>query len=198
MLIKIVVILKHHELHLHSLRDADLLVHQRTFCLYIIVHRCPQRVECLCVTDIFQIKHKILAPADLRIHPDPEAVYEIAPVKLVPQHSIVIICRIFHHKRREFLSVDHLVRLDVPFSGYHIPNDAVKIGNHHITAMFLCRPDHKLCRIRRQPVITVHKLEIRSLCPFYSLISRIRHPGIFFVDHHHTLIRLRIRITDRA
>ena len=64
--------------------------------------------------------------------------------------------------------------------------------------MFLCRPDHKLCRIRRQPVITVHKLEICSLCPFNSLISRVWNPGIFFVDHHHTLIRLRIRITDRA
>ena len=76
--------------------------------------------------------------------------------------------------------------------------DAVKIGDHHITAVFLCRSDHKLCRIRRQPVITVHKLEICSLCPFNSLISRIRNPGIFFVDHHHTLIRLRIRITDLA
>ena len=29
-----------------------------------------------------QIEHEILTPADLRIHPDPEAVYEIAPVQL--------------------------------------------------------------------------------------------------------------------
>ena len=109
MLIKVVVVLKHHKLHFHSLRDADLLVHQRTFCLYIIIHRCPQRIECLCIADILQIEHKILTPADLRIHPDPEAVYEIAPVQLIPQHSIVIIRRILHHKRREFLPVDHAV-----------------------------------------------------------------------------------------
>ncbi len=62
--------------------------------------------------------------------------------------------------------------LSVVSSGRIVCN-AVKIGDHHITAMFLCRSDHKLCRIRRQPVITVHKLEICSLCPFNSLISRV-------------------------
>ena len=173
MLEEVVVALEHREFHLHRPREADLLIHQRTLRLHIIVDRRPQRIERRRIAHILEIKQKILAPAELRIHPDPVRLHKRAPVQLIPQHPIVVVRRVLHHEANERFTPDHLVRVDIPLLRHHLSDDTIEIRDHHVAARLLGRPHHQLRRIRRQPVITVHKLEICSLCPFNSLISRV-------------------------
>ena len=196
MLEEVVVALEHRELHLHRPREADLLIYQRTLRFHIIVDRRPQRIKRRRIAHILQIKQEILAPADLRIHPDPVRLHDLVPVEFVPQHSIVVVCRILHHEAHERLAPDHLVRVDVTLPRHHLPDDTIEIRDHQIAARLLGRPHHELRRVRRQPVITVHELQKRPPRPRDRLVPRIRHPRILLMHDHHARIRPRIPVAD--
>ena len=196
MLEEVVVALEHREFHLHRPREADLLIHQRTLRLHIIVDRRPQRIERRRIAHILEIKQKILAPAELRIHPDPVRLYKRAPVQLIPQHPIVVVRRVLHHEANERFTPDHLVRVDIPLPRHHLSDDTIEIRDHHVAARLLGRPHHQLRRIRRQPVITVHELQKRTPRPRDRLVSRIRHPRILLMHDHHARIRPRISVAD--
>ena len=196
MLEEVVVALEHREFHLHRPREADLLIHQRTLRLHIIVDRRPQRIERRRIAHILEIKQKILAPAELRIHPDPVRLHKRAPEQLIPQHPIVVVRRVLHHEANERFTPDHLVRVDIPLLRHHLSDDTIEIRDHHVAARLLGRPHHQLRRIRRQPVITVHELQKRTPRPRDRLVSRIRHPRILLMHDHHARIRPRISVAD--
>ena len=68
MFVEVIVVLKYIQLHFHSLRDINALTGKRAFPLHIIINGRMQGIEYFRIADIFQIEHKILTPADIRIH----------------------------------------------------------------------------------------------------------------------------------
>ena len=183
MFVKIVVILKNHQFHLDGLADAHSLSGKRALPLHVIINRRPQGVKPFRVPDVFQVKHEVLAPADLHIHPKTVLLHQVAPIQLVPQNTVIKICGIFHHTGGKFLLRQHPVLLDVAFVRNPLSHHPVEIRNDQIAVLLLSRTHQKPGGIRRQPVVAVYKLQIFSPCQAHGPVSRIRHAGILLVNH---------------
>ena len=196
MLIKIIIILKYHKLHFNRFRNIHALTCQRTLCLYIIIDRYLKCIKNIGVSDIFQIKHKVLTPADIRVHAKVIFFHNITAKQLIPQHTIIEISRIFHHMCGKFLLSQNTVILNIPLVRDTLPNNTVKIRDNHVTMIIFGSLHQKIRRIRRNPVITVQKLEISSPCMVQSHISGIRDPAVLLVNNMDTRVQRSISITD--
>ena len=150
------------------------------------------------MADIFQIKQKVLTPADGGIHSDPVFFNDAPAVHFVPEHAVIKIRRIFDHIRSKLLTAHHLVLFDIALLRQPLPGNPVKVGNHHVTVIFLHGAHEKPRRLRNDPIVAVQKLDKGSPRKGKSLIARIRYAGIFFMDYAHTAILLCIGIADFA
>ena len=150
------------------------------------------------MADIFQIKQKVLTPADGGIHPDMIFFDDAPAVHFVPEYAVIKIRRIFNHIGSKLLTAHHLVLFDVALLRQPFPGNPVKVRNDHVAVIFLHRTHQKPCRLRHDPVVAVQKLKKRSPRQLQCLISRIRHAGIFFMDHTYPAILLCIGVADFA
>ena len=155
-----------------------------------------QCIESSGMSDILQIEHKILTPADLRIHLQVMFHDNIPPVQLVPQYTVIKICRFFHHAAHKRFLIHHAIDFDISFMRQPLPDHPIKISNHKIRLFLFCRPHQKFRRIRCDPVITVQKLQILPVCLSNRHISALRHTGILLVDHQDPVIRSSVPFTD--
>ena len=190
------IIGKDHLLHINGLGQTQSLTGKGTLGLYIIVNGNPQRIEAGCVTDIFQIEHKVLTPADAAVHTKMILLYDLSAKELVPQHTIIEVRRILHHMRSIIFSCHDCIIINISLVGYSLPYYSVEIGNDHITMMVFCCPEEKIRSICCNPVITVKELDIFSFCQIQCHVSAVRYSRIVLMNDSDTLILCCVGITD--
>ena len=172
MLVKVVIVLKDAQLHLNGLGQAGSLGgDQRTLALHIIVNRRVQSRDALRETDVFQVEHKVLAPADFRIHAKGMFLNNGTAIQLIPEHAVIVIRRALHHMGRKLFRAHDSLFLDITFPGYPLADHPVEIRDDQITASLFRRPHQKLGGIGRHPVVAVQKLNVSSPGLGQSLIS---------------------------
>ena len=150
------------------------------------------------MADIFQIEHKILAPADGHIHAQAVFLHNLSAVQLVPEYAVIKIRRIFHHMRRKLLSCHYGILFDVPFLGQTFSHNPVKISDHQIAAVLLGGTHEQLGSVRRDPVVAVEKLKIGSPRPVNGLVAAVGYSGVFLVDHTDPGVLFGVTVTDAA
>ena len=105
-----------------------------------------QCIKPRCITDILQIKQKVLAPAHFCIHTQMVLFDQITAIQLVPEHAVIVVGRILHHMRGKLGTGQQSV-LHVTLRRNAFTDNTVKIRDDEIALVFLCGLHHKLCRI---------------------------------------------------
>ena len=78
---------------------------------------------------------------------------------LRPENTVIKICRVLHHKAGKFLQTQKPVLFNVPLMGHPVPDNPVKIRDHHVRPAVPGCPYHKAGGVRCDPVVAVQKLD---------------------------------------
>ena len=111
------------------------------------------------MAQVLQIEHEILAPAYGLIHGKPMLRDDLPLKQLIPENTVIKICRVLHHKAGKFLQTQKPVLFNVPLMGHPVPDDPVKIRDHHVRPAVPGCPYHKAGGVRCDPVVAVQKLD---------------------------------------
>ena len=123
---------KDHQLHFHRLGDGHSLRDQGALGLDVIINGNLNGTEALGIAHILQIEHEVLAPADIRVHPQVVLLNDSTPVKLVPQNAIVEVGRVFHHVGGKILPAHQTVFLNIALGGDPLSHHTVEIRNNQV------------------------------------------------------------------
>ena len=132
--------------------------------------------------EILHIKDEVLAPAELRVHPEIIALDDIPAEKLVPEHAVIVVRGTFRHPVRKLLPREKSLRVDRALPGDPLLDDSVEIRYDNIRFLFFQCADKLPAGFRSDPVIRIEKLDIAALCDGERRISGIGDAGIFLMD----------------
>ena len=194
--VKRAVILNHVDFHADCCAESRILIHQRPLGADIVVDRSFQHTYRPAVQDILHIEDEVLTPVQIDIHLKMIFFQNVTPIQFVPENTVVKVRRVLQHLIRIVLPCDHSFLIDVSLPGEPLSDHPVEVGDHHVRAALLHGPYHQLGRIRGNPVVRIHELDILSPRQPHRLIACIRDPGILLVIYAHPLILLRILIQN--
>ena len=176
------IVLKDRQLHFDGLADSHTLVGQRTLCFHIVVNGHLKGAEGLGVADILQVEHEVLAPTDLRVHPQVVGLHNLPAVELVPQHAVIEVRGVFHHVGGVFLPGHQAVIIDIALLGDPLAHHPVEVGDNQVAGPGFRGPDQRAGGVGSDPVITVQKLKISALGLVEGGVPGVGDAGVFLVD----------------
>ena len=150
------------------------------------------------MADVLQVEHEVLAPAELRVHPEAVALHDIPAVELVPQNAVVEVGGLLHHVGGVLLPGQHPVLVNVALAGDPLPHHPVEVRDDQVAVMVPGCLHQQLGGVGRDPVVTVQELEIDARSPADTDIPGIGHAGVLLVDDLDPGIRQGIRVADGA
>ena len=185
---ELIIVLIHTGLHRKKLFQIHILSDQRTICFYIIVNRKKQRCDTGAVKNVFQIEDKILTEADGGIQADRILIQNRLAVQLVPENTVIVIRRRLLHVFRVFFPGQHPICRNTAFAGKILSDHPVKLSDHKIGILFLCRTHQHFGGVFCDPVICIQKLQEGSLRLIDSPVAGITDSGIWFVNDFYPFI----------
>ena len=122
---------------------------------------------------------------------------QIPAVQLVPEYTVVEAGRVLHHLAgilppRHHADGHYPVLAGNEFAGY-----AVEIRNYQIRLMRFGGGDELFCRIGRQPVVAVHKLQVVPAGFGNTEVARGGCAGVGLVNHTDAGIFLHVAVTNQ-
>ena len=126
--------------------------------------------------DVLHVEDEILAEAEGRVHAQMMRFQDVPPEQLVPAHPVIVVRRAPGHILGILLPCDEPVLVNGPFDRRALPHYPVKIAHHHIRPAFLRRALHVHERLRRQPVVRIHELDVLSTGQVHALVAGVADP----------------------
>ena len=123
---------------------------------------------------------------------------DFTAVELIPEYSIIEVCRIFKHNISKFLPGHDTIFFDIPFLWETFSWHTVEVRDYHITLTGGNCADKQSGCFRTDPVIAVEKLNVFSRCVIECEISCIGNPTVFQMEHFYPGVFCCIVVTYSA
>ena len=122
--------------------------------------------------------------------------HKIPAIQLIPHDAVIKIRRILHHVFCKCPAIHDARLRNMRFQRIVIAVHPVKIPDDQIGPGHFRQRHQPLGGIRRQPVVTVHKLQVRSRGGCHGHIPGIGHTGILFIYDMDPVIFFLIFLAD--